>query len=376
MADDGSGCASVTCRAAPNIAVVKYWGKRDEALILPLAGSLSVTMDHGGGRLATTTTVRASPRFEEDTLAINGRPAAIDGRGRACLQALRLRATVPNLANWKFHIESVNDFPTAAGLASSASGFACLVFAVATLLGVEGELSTLARIGSGSACRSIYGGFVEWEPGVLPSGEDSIAQPVFTDHHWNELNMVIVVVNDKEKEVGSTSGMQLSVKTSALLKARIATISAKIQEMKECIASHNFETFAQITMQESNQLHAICMDTFPPLFYLNDISKRIIHLVTKMNEWAHHNIAAYTFDAGPNAVIFTLEADLPILTGALVHYFSQSTAAEVTRSLPCTPQVPSLSLQLVVNMSTSEQAIISLIHSKVGPGPVVLSRTP
>jgi len=129
---------------------------------------------------------------------------------------------LPLSLSYKVHIASVNNFPTAAGLASSAAGYACLAYALARVYGVESDLSEVARRGSGSACRSLYGGFVEWQMGERADGKDSIARQVAPESHWPELRVLILVVSAEKKLMGSTAGMQSSVETSSLLRVRLA----------------------------------------------------------------------------------------------------------------------------------------------------------
>jgi len=204
----------VTCTAPVNIAVIKYWGKRDEDLILPINSSLSGTIDQSS--MKSTTTIMADPSFDSDRFWLNGQEEdiTVNARMRNCLTEIRKRITdiklkngsaiIPKeeLANYKIHIVSHNNFPTASGLASSASGFASLVFTLAKLYGIEekfpGELTTIARVGSGSACRSIYGGFVKWIAGTKPSGEDSIAVQIAPETHW-PMDVFILVVSAKKK---------------------------------------------------------------------------------------------------------------------------------------------------------------------------------
>ncbi|NXL68762.1 MVD1 decarboxylase, partial [Chordeiles acutipennis] len=335
--------AMVTCTAPVNIAVIKYWGKRDNDLILPINSSLSVTLHQD--QLKTTTTAATSRDFTEDRLWLNGEEADVGHpRLQACLRegecpppwappgAERgVPCTSPSLCplavrrlarkrrgdsaedgtplnlSYKIHIATENNFPTAAGLASSAAGYACLVSALARLYGVEGELSEVARRGSGSACRSMLGGFVQWQRGERVDGRDSLALQVAPETHWPELRVLVLVVSGEKKQVGSTAGMQTSVDTSPLLKHRAeVVVPERLALMMRHIRERDFEGFGQLTMKDSNQFHATCLDTFPPIFYLNDLSRHIIALVHRFN--AHHGCTkvAYTFDAGPNAVIFTL----------------------------------------------------------------------
>uniref|UniRef100_A0A453GUD4 diphosphomevalonate decarboxylase n=4 Tax=Aegilops tauschii subsp. strangulata TaxID=200361 RepID=A0A453GUD4_AEGTS len=309
---------TATGRSPTNIAVIKYWGKRDEALILPVNDSISVTLDPD--HLSATTTVAASPAFPSDRMWLNGKEIALSGgRFQSCLREIRKRARDVEdekrgikikKEDWEklhVHIASYNNFPTAAGLASSAAGFACLVFTLGKLMNVNedyGELSSIARQGSGSACRSIYGGFVKWCMGKSDDGSDSMAVQLVDESHWDDLVIIIAVVSSKQKETSSTSGMRDTVETSPLLQYRAQTVvPGRILKMEEAIKNRDFESFARLTCADSNQFHAVCLDTSPPIFYMNDTSHRIISLVEKWNHSEGTPQVAYTFDAGPNAVL-------------------------------------------------------------------------
>ncbi|KAJ1916916.1 Inositol-1,4,5-trisphosphate 5-phosphatase 1 [Mycoemilia scoparia] len=325
----GGKINEVTVTAPVNIAVVKYWGKRDKKLILPTNSSLSCTLsqDH----LHTRTTIRASPNFTYDRLWLNGVEERIDASERLlnCINTTRqLRQELeqnsssspegqeqPPMSTWGLHICSENNFPTAAGLASSASGYAALVMALAKLFKLpqsEQDISKIARTGSGSACRSIFGGFVAWEMGEKPDGSDSYAVQIAPESHWPDLQALICVISDAKKGVSSTSGMQTTVQTSDLFKERVDVVVPKrMEEMKKAILDRDFQTFAKLAMKDSNQFHACCLDTYPPIFYMNDTSRGIIQLIHHYNsmevnpETGEPIIkAAYTFDAGPNAVIY------------------------------------------------------------------------
>lgn len=308
----------VTARAPTNIAVIKYWGKRDETLILPINDSISVTLDPD--HLSATTTVAVSPSFEKDRMWLNRKEISLSGgRYQNCLKELRNRAGVfedekrgihIGKDDWNklhVHIDSYNNFPTAAGLASSAAGFACLVFSLAKLMNVNeelGQLSAIARQGSGSACRSLYGGFVKWNKGNEMSGSDSIAVQLADESHWDDLVIIVAVVSSRQKETSSTSGMRESVETSSLIQHRAkAVVPSRILQMEEAIRNKDFSSFVQLTCADSNQFHAVCLDTSPPIFYMNDTSHRIINLVERWNRHEGTPQVAYTFDAGPNAVM-------------------------------------------------------------------------
>jgi len=208
------------------------------------------------------------------------------------------------------HIVSENNFPTAAGLASSAAGFAALVRAIADLYQLPqsaSELSRIARQGSGSACRSMFGGYVAWIMGSKEDGSDSLAVQIAEDVHWPDMRAAILVVSAAKKGVSSTAGMQATVATSTLFERRAAeVVPQRMEKMTRAIQQRDFETFADLTMKDSNSFHAVCLDTSPPIFYLNDTSRAIIQLVLELNRIAGKAVAAYTFDAGPNAVIYYL----------------------------------------------------------------------
>ncbi|MEL6182601.1 MAG: diphosphomevalonate decarboxylase, partial [Myxococcota bacterium] len=199
-----------TAIAHPNLALVKYWGKRDIHLNLPAAGSLSVTL----AGLRTRTTVTFTPGQARDAAILNGRAvwgAKLD-RVIRFLDLLRHRAGVDLHAT----VHTENDFPTAAGLASSSSGFAALAAAGSAALGLElsaPELSVLARLGSGSAARSIHGGFVEMMAGRLPDGSDAHAIPIAYEDHW-DLRCLILLTAQGEKSIGSTEAMNHTATTS------------------------------------------------------------------------------------------------------------------------------------------------------------------
>ncbi|XP_069724481.1 diphosphomevalonate decarboxylase [Phaenicophaeus curvirostris] len=374
------GVALVTCTAPVNIAVIKYWGKRDNDLILPINSSLSVTLHQD--QLKTTTTAAASRDFVEDRLWLNGEEADVGHpRLQACLREVRRLArkrrggsaedAAPLNLSYKIHVATENNFPTAAGLASSAAGYACLVSALARLYGVEGELSEVARRGSGSACRSMFGGFVQWQRGERTDGRDSLAHQVAPETHWPELRILILVVSGEKKQVGSTAGMQTSVDTSPLLKHRAeVVVPERLALMIQHIRERDFEGFGQLTMKDSNQFHATCLDTFPPIFYLNDISRRIISLVHRFN--AHHGRTkvAYTFDAGPNAVIFTLADTVAEFVEVVRRSFPPATNGDqFLRGLPVgSASLPEELLTAVV-MEPVPGAIQYILHTKPGPGP-------
>ena len=209
-------------------------------------------------------------------------------------------------------IVSRNNFPTAAGLASSAAGFAALVRAIANLYRLPlspTELSRIARQGSGSACRSLMGGYVAWSKGEKDDGSDSVAYEVASASHWPDVRAIILVASAAKKDVSSTAGMQQTVASSSLFEHRAKEVVPKrMKAMEKAVHDRDFTAFATLTSKDSNNFHATCLDTDPPIFYMNDTSRAAVRMCEAIN--AQHGgdgpICTYTFDAGPNAVIFYL----------------------------------------------------------------------
>lgn len=381
----------VTCVAPVNIAVIKYWGKRDVDLILPTNSSLSVTLNTDD--LHSKTSARVSPEFSEDRFWLNDSEVDIAKNKRlmTCLRQLRAKRKVleaegvvkDKISQWKIQIKSVNNFPTAAGLASSASGLACFVVTIARLFELISEyspaeawqeISKIARQGSGSACRSVFGGYVKWEAGEMEDGADSKAVQVASKNHWPEMRAFVFVVNDKKKDVSSTAGMQSTVETSALFKHRVENVvPERIVSMEAAIKNRDFQEFADIAMRDSNQFHAVCLDTCPPIFYLNDTSKQIINFITSVNELAGRKLAAYTFDAGPNAVVFMLDKDVPEFTACVSALLDENDL----NSVPCNferemffADKPAYYSELErITSRTATGAIKRVIYTSVGSNP-------
>jgi diphosphomevalonate decarboxylase len=274
------------------------------------------------------------------------------------------------------HIVSENNFPTAAGLASSASGFAALAFTLYTLYSLSSapinmslsQLSRIARQGSGSACRSIFGGFVAWEMGSEASGEDSLAIQVAPKEHWPEMSALICVVSDEKKGTSSTSGMQRTVETSPLLQHRIKeTVPERMKAMEKAIKEKNFEDFAHLTMKDSNQFHAVCQDTHPPIFYMNDVSKALIGLVNEINRAKGKTVAAYTYDAGPNCVIYAMEQDIGEIKVAVEKYFLTDGQQTSSGNLPA-------GFEEKYVATGFKGGVSRLIHTRIGDSPQVLGK--
>ncbi|MEM3827000.1 MAG: diphosphomevalonate decarboxylase [Candidatus Micrarchaeaceae archaeon] len=295
--------------ATSNIALIKYWGKRDERLILPHNSSLSITLDEN---LSTKTSIIFSDKIDKDMFYLNGKPELVSGEGAN--ERLKVVDSLRKMAKVKAHFlaASVNSFPTAGGLASSASGVAALVLAAADALDLDlakKELSIIARSGSGSACRSIFGGFVKWNRGSKEDGSDSFAEQIADHRHWPEIIDLIAIVSEKEKKISSRAGMKQTVENSILYSSRVEYAEKAVVELAEAIKKKDFERLAYLIMRDSNNMHAVMLDTWPPIFYMNDVSREIVYRINDLNANENRNIAAYTFDAGPNAHIITRKGD-------------------------------------------------------------------
>ena len=244
--------------AHPNVALIKYWGKRDTAKNLPATGSLSLTLDG----LATRTQVRFDEQLPVDRVSINGAPDERAARRVAhCLDRLRDIAGVSAHAD----VTTENDFPTGAGLASSASGYAALVRAAAAALniqGQEGALANIAREGSGSAPRSLYDGIV-----LLENAGDGIAcHSVCAPDEW-PLCVVVAVTSKAPKAVGSTEGMERSRLTSPCYQGWLDTHPVDLQTAQDCIARRDFEQLADVSEHSCLKMHALAMSSQPPMVY-------------------------------------------------------------------------------------------------------------
>ncbi|CAN9259742.1 hypothetical protein CUC08_Gglean004077 [Alternaria sp. MG1] len=371
--------------APVNIAVIKYWGKRDPKLNLPTNSSLSVTLAQSD--LRTHTTASCSSTYpKEDTLLLNGQSQDVSGaRTQACFRELRaLRkqleekdSSLAQLADLPLRIVSENNFPTAAGLASSAAGFAALVRAIANLYELPSsptDLSRIARQGSGSACRSLFGGYVGWEQGSASDGSDSVAFQVAPASHWPNMRAVILVVSAAKKGVSSTTGMQTTVATSSLFQSRATeTVPRRMKEMQEAIQNKDFEAFGKVTMMDSNSFHATCLDTFPPIFYLNDVSRAAIKVVESINAAAGKIIAAYTFDAGPNAVVYYLEENEKEVAGLFKQILNEKDGWQGERGQAIQANADALEkvkFDAGPAIAFLEEGVSRVILTGVGEGPV------
>ena len=290
---------TATALAHPNIAFIKYWGDQDPCLRIPANGSLSMNL----AGLHTRTRVTFDTDLPGDKLTVNDQ--TITGAGLE--RVSDLLNCVRELSGLHFFaaVESSSNFPIGAGIASSASAFAALSLAASTAAGLElskRELSRLARSGSGSACRSIPGGFVEWQAGS--TDEDSYAFTIAPPEHW-ELVDCIVIVSQAHKAVGSTAGHALAL-TSPLQTARVADAPRRLDLCRRAILQRDFQAFAEIVELDSNLMHSIMITSTPPLLYWQPATLAVMRTVQELRRSGIP--AAYTIDAGPNVHVLTLSS--------------------------------------------------------------------
>jgi diphosphomevalonate decarboxylase len=289
-------------RARSNIALVKYWGKADDRLNTPAVGSISITLE----ALWSDTHIEFEAQLKADDFVLDGkrRPEQLK-RVSACLDVLRDLAGIDTHAR----IESRNNFPTGAGLASSASGFAALVGAAASALDLglsPRELSVVARRGSGSAARSVFGGYVEMYIAQSPDGTDSFAEPLLDADQW-PLEVVVAITARGEKSVSSASGMMRSAQSSSYYPAWVATHAADLDAARRAIAERDFTALAQVSEASCLKMHAAAMAARPPLLYWNGATVECIECVRSLR-FAGVPVF-FTIDAGPQVkAVCTAEA--------------------------------------------------------------------
>lgn len=293
---------SATARAHPNLALVKYWGKRDEALVLPHQSSFSLTL----APLSVTAAVELGVGEGADEVTINGVAAAGGERERVLSVIRRVQEGRPELRGAR--VVTGGDFPVAAGLASSAAAFAALAVAARAAAGEPWDAraaSVLARLGSGSASRSVQGGFCAWRRGERPDGADSFAEQLFPPDHWPEVRMVVAVVARGEKEVKSRDGMRHTVETSPYYGAWVEDAERELARAAEAVGRKDLEALGRIAERNAWRMHASAMAADPPLCYLKPRTLEIIQAVERLRKQGVP--AWFTLDAGPNPVVLTDE---------------------------------------------------------------------
>ena len=286
-----NGERSAIAVSHPNIAFIKYWGNCDPDTRVPANGSISMNL----GGLFTRTQVTFDPALPADHLTLDGAPTSGPALQRvsAFLDRVRQMAGTNLFAS----VTSANNFPMGAGIASSASAFAALSLAASAATGLqldEAALSRLARTGSGSACRSVPGGFVEWQ--VSGCEDDSYACSIAPASHW-DLADCVAVASQVHKPTGSTEGHALAY-TSPLQVARVQDAPRRLDLCRQAIRQRDFAALAQVVELDSNLMHAVMLTSTPPLLYWQPATLRVMQAVV---EWRRSGLPVfYTIDAGPN----------------------------------------------------------------------------
>lgn len=281
----------ITAISCSNIAFIKYWGNTDHELRLAANPSLSMNL----ADLTITATVQFDPEFSSDTLTINGKPVT----GSAAERVFRQMDIIRHKANFthRAKIATASNFPAGAGIASSAAAFSALAVAGAAAAGLslsEAELSALARRGSGSACRSVPPGFVQWLAGG--TDETSFAESIAPPEHWDLVD-IVAVVSTEHKTVGSTGGHALA-DTGVLQAARLASAEERFIAAKNAVLARDLTALGMVIEEDAVMMHAVMMTSRPPLFYWQPATLAVIHAV---RQWRADGIPAYfTIDAGPN----------------------------------------------------------------------------
>ncbi|NIO20446.1 MAG: diphosphomevalonate decarboxylase [Candidatus Aenigmarchaeota archaeon] len=288
----------VTAIANSNIALTKYWGKRDKKMMLPFAGSVSMTLDS----MFTKTTVEFDSKYDRDIFVLNGKELKDGEEYEEVVDHLNL---IREMAKVKEHarVVSENNFPTAAGLASSASGFAALSLAGSKAAGLnldERGLSILSRRGSGSASRSIAGGFVHWHRGEKEDGSDSFAEQIASPDHW-DIRMVVAVTTKAEKKIKSRAGMAQSVDNCPYYSQWVKECEKDIENVKKAVRKKDFKLLGKTAEMNCLKMHAVMMTTSPPIIYWTPST---IEVVTAVLSWREEGLECYfTIDGGPQVKI-------------------------------------------------------------------------
>jgi diphosphomevalonate decarboxylase len=303
---------SVSARACANIALVKYWGKRDAALNLPAAGSLSLTL----AALVTETTVTFDAALAHDELVLDGGSSAAD-RVSPFLDLVRARAGTTHHAR----VVSANHFPTASGLASSASGYAALAVAATRAAGLTvepRELSILARQGSGSAARSIFGGFVRMHAGTRDDGSDAFATPIEDVDATlvRQVRMVIAIVGGgAPKTHGSRDAMDHTAATSPFYASWIALVPRDLAAAETALAHGDLQQLGEITEANALAMHASAIAARPAVVYWQPATLAALAAVRELRTGGR--AAWATMDAGPHVKVLTTASDADAVASAL-----------------------------------------------------------
>jgi diphosphomevalonate decarboxylase len=301
--------SKTTIRAGSNIAFIKYWGVDDASINLPQTSSISMTLADAH----TTTTVEWLSGAQQDEITVDGRTLAGEAGARIVRHLDRIRQLAGT--QQRAHVVSKNNFPMASGIASSASGFAALTVAACQSLGLSldaTQMSALARLASGSASRSLFGGYVEWTRGV--DHTTSVARMLFPPEHW-ELYDLVAIVSSAEKTVSSEGGHRIAA-TSPLNRARVDHVAELLPDVEAAIAERNLDKLGAAIEWDALAMHAVMQTGSPSLLYWQPGTLEILHAVRRWR--SEEGLAAYfTIDAGPNVHVICTAQDAPTVEARL-----------------------------------------------------------
>lgn len=293
-------------RARANIALSKYWGKADRALNLPAVPSLSLTLDD----LVTETTAERDPSLAADRVELDGslRTGAEAATLSAFLSLVRARAGVAEGDGSYLRVSSFNRFPTASGLASSASGYAALAAAACAAYGLkldDGALSALARRGSASAARSVFGGWVELPAGA-PGDDSTGARPLHDAGHW-DIAMVLALVDRGPKDVASRDGMRRTAETSPYYGAWLAQAPLLHARVRDAVTARDLQAVGEAMEASTMAMHASAWAAQPAVRYAKGVTLDLLDAVQAMRR---EGLGAWaTMDAGPHVKVLCAAAD-------------------------------------------------------------------
>jgi len=290
-----------TVKSPANIAFIKYWGKKDEALRLPLNNSISLNLSG----VYSLTTVEFSPQFKKDRIKMVGENIEEKEEARIIEHLDRVRKMAK--IGFSARVKTKNNFPKGTGIASSASGFSALSLAAAKAAGLNlslKEVSILARLGSGSACRSVPDGFVEWEKGN--SSSSSYAYSLYSPDYWDVVDLV-VLVSEQSKKISSTKGHSM-VKSSPFTQARIKGVNQRLRKIKKALKEKDFTLLGETIEEEALNMHAVMMTSIPSLIYW---SPKTLELMLAIKDWRQEGLEIYfTLDAGPTVHLICQKKDI------------------------------------------------------------------
>jgi diphosphomevalonate decarboxylase len=295
-----------TAFAPANIALCKYWGKRDSELNLPYSSSISISLANKG----VTTSLSLLENANRDQIILNQQPVSLETTfAKRVIDFLDLVRPHPQA---HFLLDTSANIPIAAGVASSASGFAALAKALNELFDwqlEERQLSIMARLGSGSACRSLWNGFVEWHAGYDPSGMDSFAE--LLPEQWQELRVGLLILSKEEKKISSRTAMQQTLSTSTFYTSWLAKADQDLTKIKDAIKRRDFASFGAAVESNALAMHGIMQTSWPPIFYSLPETVSAFRKIWDLREKGKNIF--FTQDAGPNLKLLFLSEEIPVV---------------------------------------------------------------